>query len=271
MVFLFHNRIQQRSVHVVNFLKFFKLKASNTPAIRELQKTDDFPFNNTEQNRGAVTKPLPDFSSTHRSIMEIWDKVGVKPCTVEADTIFYSGIRSRSPIVDVDEFLRGRNNLWMSQSAFYAGEYCYRDLGPIIYVALLKLRFTRPATLLEFPNEFHPATAFFEYAETESGFEVDYSSPPRYQWFEHGQADHHVDVYFRDIVKNGNFKTDPVGHMRRAIKHGLGAVPGQIIELYIADFNTIEVVDWIVPPATKLEYIDLIGSNQVNAASVLFP
>lgn len=255
----------------MSFLKFFKSKTSNAPAICESQKADDLPFNNTEKNRVALTKPVPDFSSTHRSIMEIWDKVGVKLCTVEADIILYSGIRSRSPIMDTEEFLEGRSNLWMSQSAFYAGEYCYRNSGPATYGALLKLRITRPVTLLEFPNNFHPATAFFEYAETESGFEVDYASPPRYQWFEHGQADHHVDIYFREIVKNGNFKTEPVGHMRRTIEHGLGAVPGQIIELYISDFSTIEVVDWIVPPATKLEYIELIGSNRENAASVLFP
>lgn len=203
--------------------------------------------------------------------MEIWNKIGVTPCTIEAGTILYSGICSKSPIVDIHEYLKSRNNLWMSQSAFYAGEYCYRNPSPTTYFALLKFRFTQPIPLLEFPNKFHPATAFFEYIETESGFEVDYSCPPRHQWFEHGQADHHIDVYFREIVKNGNFKTDPIGHIRRATKHELGAIPGEIIELYIADFSAIEIVEWIIPPATKLEYVDLIGSNHTNAANVLFP
>lgn len=258
------------SVRIVNFLKFFKTKKSSTPTTSELRKADDSPSSKIEQNREAITKSVTNFSSTHRSIMDIWNKIGVTPCTVETDTIFYSGIRSKSPIVDIDELLESRNNLWMSQSAFYAGEYCYRDPSPTIYFALLKFRVTRPTPVLEFPNKFHPATAFFEYVETESGFEVDYSSPPKYQWFEQGQADHHIDSYFRDIVKNGNFKADPVGHIRRAIKYELGAIPGEIIELYIADFSNIEVVDWIVPPATKLEYIDSIGSNHVNAASVLF-
>lgn len=255
----------------MNFLKFLKTKISNTPTTSELRKTDDSPSSKIEQNRETPTKSIPDFSNTHRSIMDIWNKIGATPCTVETDTILYSGVRSKSPIVNINELLKSRDNLWMSQSAFYAGEYCYRNPSPTTYFALLKFRVTRPTPILEFPNKFHPATAFFEYVETDSGFEVDYSTPPKYQWFEHGQVDHHIDVFFRDIVKNGSFKVEPIGHMRRAIKHQLGATPGEIIELYIGDFSSIEVIDWIVPPATKLEYIDLIGSNHGNAANILFP
>lgn len=268
--FLFNSRSQQHGSQLVNFLNFFKIKKRNTPTTSELRGTDDFSPNKTEQNREAPKKSHPDLSCTHRSIMEIWNKIGATPCTIEAGTIFYSGIRSKSPIVEIHELLKNRNNLWMSQSAFYAGGYCYRDSSPTTYFALLKFRVTQATPLLEFPNAFHPATAFFEYTETESGFEVDYSSPPRYQWFKHGQADHHIDVYFRDIVRNGNFQVDPIGHIRRAAKHELGATPGEIIELYIADFSTIEIIDWILPPATKQEYIKLIGPNHTNAASVLF-
>lgn len=203
--------------------------------------------------------------------MDIWNKIGATPCTVETDTIFYSGIRSKSPIVNIDEILKNRKNLWMSQSAYYAGGYCYREHSPAVHSALLKLRFTRPMPVLAFPYSFHPATAFFDYVETKSGFEVDYSRPAKYKWFKDGQVDHHIDVYFRDIVKYGNFKIEPTGHIRKAIKHDLGAIPGEIIELYTSDLSAIEIIDWIAPPATKVEYNKLIGLNHLNAASILFP
>ncbi|MNJ39866.1 hypothetical protein D3C77_347480 [compost metagenome] len=203
--------------------------------------------------------------------MEIWNKVGAKLCTVEGGTIFYSGIRTGSPIVDVDNLLKSRKNMWMSQSCSYAGEYCYRNPNQSGNFVLLRLRLIHSAKFLEFPNKFHPADAFFEYTETDSGFEIDYSSPPKFHWFEYGQADHHVDFYFREIVSSGNFEHNPIGHLRRAIKHELGAVPGEIIELFTSDLGVIEVVDWLVPPSTKIDYMNLIGGDRENAPNVLFP
>ncbi|MFI7858430.1 hypothetical protein ACIF8Z_15810 [Pseudomonas promysalinigenes] len=253
------------------FLDFFRLIKSNLSTTYKQRKSEGSSVFKKEQNGDTPKIPAPDFSNTHRSIMEIWNKVGVKLCAVEGGTIFYSGIRTVSPIVDADGLVKGRKNLWMSQSCSYAGEYCYRNPQQSVYFALLKLRLTHTSVFLEFPNKFHPADAFFEYAETDSGFEIDYSSPPKYHWFEHGQADHHVDLYFSEIVKNGNFKCDPIGHLRRAIKHELGAVPGEIKELFTSDLRAIEVVDWIVPPNTKLNYLNLIGANLENAADVLFP
>lgn len=211
-----------------------------------------------------------DFSNTHRSIMDIWNKVGATLCIIEADTVFYSGVRSRSPITKSEDLYQGRNHLWLSESAYYAGEYCYRDSNSTNYFALFKVRTAQPLAVLEFPNSFHPADAFFEYEETDRGFIVDYSAPPRLQWFNEGQADHHVDIHFRDILRHHQFTTQPTGHVRRATNYKHGAAPGAIIEFYVADGNAIEVIEWIVPPATKPQFTEAIGPDLRNAASILF-
>ncbi|WRH94881.1 hypothetical protein RCC30_14420 [Pseudomonas fluorescens] len=97
-------------------------------------------------------------------------------------------------------------------------------------------------------KKFHPADAFFEFVETASGFEVDYSSLPKYPRLKNALPDHHINFYFFDIVGNGNFEVVPVGHARRAINNELGSLTGEIVELFIANLDYIELLDWVVPP-----------------------
>ncbi|TFH79837.1 hypothetical protein [Pseudomonas kribbensis] len=252
----------------MNFLNFFKRRKS-AKSITETLPESEYTFpGNREQSRQDSAQSDITYSDTNQSLMRIWNEIGATLTTVEADTIFYSGIRSNSPIFNINELLATRGHLWLSQSASYAGEYCYTHSTP--YSILAKFRVKKKMPVLEFPKSFHPADAFLEYVETASGFEVDYSSPAKFKWLENALPDHHINCYFRDIVGNGNFEIDPAGHARRAIKNELGALTGEILELFIADLDYIELLDLYTPPATKPEFLNLIGSDRANAANVLF-
>jgi cystathionine beta-lyase/cystathionine gamma-synthase len=252
----------------MNFLNFFKRRKTEKSISVTLPEFECTSSGNREQKRQDSAQSDTAYSSTNQSLMRVWSEIGATLTTVDADTIFYSGIRSVSPIVSINELLAARGHLWLSQSASYAGEYCYTHSSH--YSVLAKFRITQKMPILEFPKKFHPADAFFEFVETASGFEVDYSSLPKYPRLKNALPDHHINFYFFDIVGNGNFEVVPVGHARRAINNELGSLTGQIVELFIANLDYIELLDWVVPPATKPEFFNLIGSNHTNAATVLF-
>lgn len=224
--------IPQPNARIMNFLNLFKRKKSDKAIASALPEYQQTLSGNSEPGRQDLTLPDTTYSKTNQSLMRVWNEIGATLSTVDADTIFYSGIRSTSPIVNIDELLATRGHIWLSQSPSYAGEYCYTQSTS--HRALVKFRITQSMPILEFPKKFHPADAFLEFVETETGFDVDYSSQPKYPWLKDVLPDQHINFYFRDIVGNGNFEVDPAGHGRKVIDNELGALPGEILELFVA-------------------------------------
>lgn len=65
--------------------------------------------------------------STNLRLAENWDKAGIQLTTIPAGTVFYSGMRAVSRICDPLTYLRNNYSAWLSQSAYWAGHYCYPE------------------------------------------------------------------------------------------------------------------------------------------------
>lgn len=210
-----------------------------------------------------------DFSPTNEALAKVWYEVGAVASTVKAGTVLYSGLRSRYPVSDLTALVKKRGNLWLSQSAFYAGEYCYRDTENTAARFLVKVRLSKDVEVLRFPGNFNPSDAFFRYDRSGDFFTISYSETLRLR-YEGGQPDHHIVKNFKEILGFQDLWGGLVGHVRYAADEELGAAPQEIIELFTMNLENIELLEWITPPDTKSEFHSLAGMPRSLAAGKLF-
>lgn len=221
--------------------------------------------------QGLILGPVykNDFSATNEALAKVWCEVGAVASTVKAGTILYSGLRSGYPACDVAALVAKQGNLWLSQSAFYAGDYCYRDSENTAARFLIKVRLSKDIEVLRFPKSFNPADAFFRYERSGDLFTINYSETLRLR-YEGSQPDHHVVKNLKEILGFQVFWGGLVGHVRYAMNENLGATPQEIIELFTMDLDSVEILEWVTPPETKPEFHSLVGMPRSLAASKLF-
>ncbi|MEE1867006.1 hypothetical protein [Pseudomonas auratipiscis] len=252
----------------MGFLNWLLRRSSSEPVADDTLRSAS-----VEKNVGKEveekTESKQDFSETNKALAAVWNDVGVVSSTVKAGTVLYSGLRSRSSISDVKALIAKQGSLWLSQSAFYAAEYCYRDMGTTAVRFLIKVKLSSDLEVLRFPDSFNPADSFVRYERNGGAFSVNYSESLGLR--RDGAPDHHIVKHFKEIAGFQGLGVGCVGHVRYAINDELGAVPSEIIELFTYDLDSVEVLDLMIPPDTKDNFKGLIGDPLSSAGEKLFP
>lgn len=207
---------------------------------------------------------------TNQRLAEVWDIVGLKSTKVSAGTVFYSGIREETKIIDPLDYLSNKHSVWLSQSAYWAGEYCYRESVANPHKLLIKVILNTDVNVLEFPSNFHPADAFFQWEKENGRFNVDYTKPHPEMRFEGAQPDHHIDKNFINIANLAGYQTNIHGYIRRAENADLGANPGDILELSLIAQGAMQLQGTFVPPKDKAGFRACIGEDKSLAGAIFF-
>lgn len=194
-------------------------------------------------------------AATIEIIRNEWKLWGVKYALVSKEEVFYSG-QAYAEEGNADELLYAKRDLWMSQSAFWAAEYCYfgwpQIPGSPSFRYLYKLRFKEDAVLVRFPPNLHPADAF----------KVNPSAKERFEWRRdmtamNMQPDHFISRYWSDIIEEE--WPSCTGHERRSRRDAptdLGAVPGEILEAWTNEPKSLEVAEVAAMPSSKDEHTE---------------
>lgn len=252
----------------MGFLNWLLRRSSSEPVADDTLRSKSVE-QNVRQEVEVKSAPKQDFSETNKTLAAVWNDVGVVASTVKAGTVLYSGLRSRSSSSDVKSLIAKQDSLWLSQSAFYAAEYCYRDMEITAVRFLIKVKLSRDLEVLRFPDSFNPADSFVRYERNGGVFLVDYSKPLRLR--RDGAPDYHIVKHFKEIAGFQGHGSHCVGHVRYAINGELGAMPGEIIELFTNDLASVEILDLMIPPDTKSDFKALIGGQLSSAGEKLFP
>lgn len=208
--------------------------------------------------------------STNEKLANEWNKVGLNVTTVRSGAVFYSGIRASSPIHDPFSLMKMKHSAWLSQSAYWAGEYCYREVEQYPYRALIKTSLHKDIVVVEFPSSFHPADAFFEWEFKGGKFEVDYSSFRADMECDGDQPDHHIDKHFLNIASLAGYQDAFDGYIRKAEDDRLGAKPGEIVELSLINQSVLSLDGAITPPEERSSFREKIGPDLSMAGVELF-
>lgn len=208
--------------------------------------------------------------STDQKLAEAWKRAGIKLTSIPIGTIFYSGIRAKTRILDPLEYFSAKHSIWLSQSAYWAGEYCYRESDANSYKLLIKVTLACDIDVIEFPPDFHPADAFFYWEIKNDRFHVDYAKPNSGMRFDEAQPDHHIDKNFLDIARLAGYQSNIHGYIRRAENTKLGANPGEIIELSLIAQDALCLQDTFIPPKHKDGFLACIGDDKSLASIALF-
>jgi hypothetical protein len=208
--------------------------------------------------------------STNQKLAEAWNMAGIKVSKVSAGTVFYSGIRGETKIIDPLVYLSAKHSAWLSQSAYWAGEYCYRESAANPDKLLIKIMLIGDINVLEFPAGFHPADAFFQWEKENGRFNVDYAKLNLEMRFDGAQPDHHIDKNFLDIARIAGYQDNIHGYIRRTENAELGAKPGEILELSLIALEVLRLQGTFVPPKDNVGFRACIGEDKSLAGAVFF-
>lgn len=208
--------------------------------------------------------------STNEKLANEWKKVGLNVTSVRSGTVFYSGMRASSPIHDPLSHMKIKNSAWLSQSAYWAGEYCYRESEQNPYKVLIKTSLRKDIVVIEFPSTFHPADAFYEWEFRGGKFMVDYSRLRADMECDGEQPDHHIDKHFLNIASLAGYRDAFDGYIRKAEDDRLGAKAGEIVELSLINQSVLSMESSITPPDEKSSFREKIGPDLSMAGLELF-
>lgn len=193
-----------------------------------------------------------------------WAKWKIQVESISNDVTLYSGRYNNN---GEQPSPRGES-IWMSESAFYAGEYCYMIGSAENAVRYLyKVKLKEAVDIAVFPVTLHPADVF----------KVDPHKKIDYVWRNDLSSmgmppDSFVSKYWKDIV-NGTDMECCSGHARLASNRdieSLGATEGGYIEFWLNDASLLEIVDQKEMPGNKDLYHSVHCDNRYKVNLSVF-